>query len=221
MMPVTVTENRKSHHNTKVRNRIRKTAGQVFRAAGYENASIDTLMAAADLTRGAFYAHFRSKSELFASVIRDDHLLLSALRQRKGNDNKTLWAEMREIFSDYLSPDSLPLTYTSCTFASLSETAARGDIAMRNGFEKAFNAVLAEMVRGQKISITHPNMVAALSTAIGAVSTASACSDPKVQTIILNASHDVFRRLTSSARLEAEHTGSRHDVHDGHIRVLE
>lgn len=207
MMPATVKENRKSRHNAKVRNRIRKAAGQVFRTSGYENASIDSLMAAAELTRGAFYAHFRSKSELFASVVRNDHLLLSALQRREDCDGKTLWTEMRQIFSDYLSPDGLPLTYKSCTFASLSETVARGDAATRDGFGTAFNAVLAELVRGQKVSATHPNMVAALSIAIGAVSTSSACSNPKDQTAILNASHDVFRRLTSSARLEAEHTG--------------
>src|SRR5450631_3433152 len=43
-------------------------AGRLFRLRGYAGTNIDDVMLAAGLTRGAFYAHFKSKAELVASA---------------------------------------------------------------------------------------------------------------------------------------------------------
>ena len=55
-------------------------AGRLFRLRGYAGTNIDDIMLAAGLTRGAFYAHFKSKDELFAEVIGAGHGLLRRLR---------------------------------------------------------------------------------------------------------------------------------------------
>ena len=57
-------------------------AGRLFRLRGYAGTSIDDIMLAAGLTRGAFYAHFESKEDLFAEVIRAGDGLLRKLRAR-------------------------------------------------------------------------------------------------------------------------------------------
>ena len=55
-------------------------AARLFRLRGYAGTNIDDIMLAAGLTRGAFYAHFKSKDDLFAEVVRAGHGLLGRLR---------------------------------------------------------------------------------------------------------------------------------------------
>src|SRR5258708_14013552 len=55
-------------------------AARLFRLRGHAGTNIDDIMLAAGLARGAFYAHFASKDDLFAEVIPLGHGLLSRLR---------------------------------------------------------------------------------------------------------------------------------------------
>ncbi len=50
----------------KSRDRILKSAMALFKTRGFEDVSIDEIMGDAGLTRGAFYAHFKSKADLIA-----------------------------------------------------------------------------------------------------------------------------------------------------------
>ncbi|SDK51569.1 TetR/AcrR family transcriptional regulator [Billgrantia gudaonensis] len=59
-------EDRKPH----TRARILQAAARLFTRHGFDGTSIDTIMQQAGLTRGAFYAHFASKGELYAMALR-------------------------------------------------------------------------------------------------------------------------------------------------------
>ena len=52
-----------------VRQKIIRSAAQLFNLHGFAAVSIDQIMAGAGLTRGGFYAYFNSKSELYAEAI--------------------------------------------------------------------------------------------------------------------------------------------------------
>lgn len=56
-------------HKAKTRARILEAARVLFNRHGYDRVTIDQVMGEAALTRGAFYAHFSSKEELFADAI--------------------------------------------------------------------------------------------------------------------------------------------------------
>ena len=56
-------------HKKATRRRIIETAGQRFKQDGFDGSGVATLMADAGLTNGAFYAHFDSKEDLFATVV--------------------------------------------------------------------------------------------------------------------------------------------------------
>ena len=56
-------------HAVQTRARIVESARRLFNRHGFEQVTIDQIMAAAGLTRGAFYHHFRSKDELYASAV--------------------------------------------------------------------------------------------------------------------------------------------------------
>lgn len=55
--------------HTDTRSRILSAAAQVFADRGYSGASLDDVATAADLTKGAVYWHFSSKSDLFLSLL--------------------------------------------------------------------------------------------------------------------------------------------------------
>src|SRR5215216_3698214 len=95
-------------------------AGRLFRLRGYAGTSIDDIMLAAGLTRGAFYAHFESKEDLFAEVIRAGEGLL---RQLRATD-----ATIGGAIDAYLAKDDLSANALGCTLAALAGDVARAPL---------------------------------------------------------------------------------------------
>src|SRR5476649_2619765 len=109
-MPLSLT------HTARVRAELFQHAARLFRLRGYAGTGIDNIMLAAGLTRGAFYAHFRSKDELFAEVIRAGQGLLTDLRAPD--------AEVLATLAAYLDKDALQ----DCTLAALPGDVARASL---------------------------------------------------------------------------------------------
>ncbi len=57
-------------HKHKTREKILESSFRLFILKGFEGATIDTLMNNCGLTRGAFYAHFSSKAELYSEALK-------------------------------------------------------------------------------------------------------------------------------------------------------
>jgi AcrR family transcriptional regulator len=57
------------------------SASRVFAAVGYRAATLSQITADADVTQGALYFHFRSKQDIAAEVIRQQHQLSIAVGQ--------------------------------------------------------------------------------------------------------------------------------------------
>jgi AcrR family transcriptional regulator len=60
-----------AEHKRRTRARIIDSARRLFNRTGFEQVSIDRIMADAGLTRGGFYNHFASKDELYAAAVAD------------------------------------------------------------------------------------------------------------------------------------------------------
>ncbi len=58
-------------HRDRVRKKIVESARRLFNRHGFENVSVDSIMAQAGLTRGGFYSYFDSKSDLYADSLGD------------------------------------------------------------------------------------------------------------------------------------------------------
>jgi len=56
-------------HKQRTRERILRSAALLFASQGFERTSIEAVMAHSQLTRGAFYAHFRSKADLYREAM--------------------------------------------------------------------------------------------------------------------------------------------------------
>ena len=65
-------------HKQATRQRILEAAGRRFKQDGIDGAGVAAVMSDAELTNGAFYAHFASKEDLVANVLADQ---LRAQRQ--------------------------------------------------------------------------------------------------------------------------------------------
>jgi TetR/AcrR family transcriptional repressor of nem operon len=87
-------------HKQATRQRILEAAGRRFKQEGIDGAGVAAVMSDADLTNGAFYAHFASKEDLVANVLADQ---LRA--QRQSFDAQPPDQEGLEAFiRSYLSP---------------------------------------------------------------------------------------------------------------------
>lgn len=195
---------RKHRHNAEVRTRILSGASALFRDKGFAGVSIDAVMAEAGLTRGAFYAHFKTKDSLFTKVIRSENLLLRLLENRSGPTARDLAEQAIRITADYLRPGS-PIA-RGCTLATLARDASQQGSGARIAFEAGHDAVLAELAREQAIAPDDPRLVAALTQAIGSVTLAAACETDTARTAVLSAGLAAALPALETA-LNARHPG--------------
>lgn len=111
-----------------IRAEIVEHAARLFRLRGHAGTNIDDIMLAAGLTRGAFYAHFTSKDDLFAEIVRMGHGLLPKLRAAETLDS---------VLDDYLDREALTATAQGCALASLAGDVARSPLAARRLCQRA------------------------------------------------------------------------------------
>ena len=178
----------KPEDKEKIRQRILGSAAAAFRARGIEAVTLDDVMAGAGLTRGAFYAHFKSKAALLEKVLRHEHPIHRMLRARTGETGADLRDKMRDIFSGYLDPANLAEVHEGCTLAALTADAARAPDEHRVAYEAALMDIAGEMARGQDRSAD--DMLPAMVQAAGAVTAARACDSRAMQTRILTAARE-------------------------------
>jgi TetR/AcrR family transcriptional regulator, transcriptional repressor for nem operon len=109
-------------------------AGRLFRLRGHAGTNIDDIMLAAGLTRGAFYAHFTSKDDLFAEIVGSGQGLLTQLRA----------GEPAAVLKTYLDKAGLAATAQGCTLAALSGDVTRAPLAARLAYANVLYAAIAE-----------------------------------------------------------------------------
>ena len=107
-------------HKQATRQRILEAAGRRFKEDGIDGAGVAAVMSDADLTNGAFYAHFASKEDLVANVLADQ---LRA--QRQTFDAEPPDREELEVFiRSYLSPQHRDEYADGCPSAALLDEIA-------------------------------------------------------------------------------------------------
>ena len=118
-------EDRKS----RTRQRILESAAVLFTRQGFEGTSIDTVMEHAGLTRGAFYAHFESKSDLYAEALQcaglEHHARLKDACPRE------------RVFA-YLSDAHRKAETFNCPLACLISDVAQQDARVRDTYTRLF-----------------------------------------------------------------------------------
>jgi TetR/AcrR family transcriptional repressor of nem operon len=165
-------------HTARSRQAILDGAGRLFRARGYEATSIDDVTAAAGLTRGTFYAHFKSKEALLAEVLRANYGLIRMMRGRKARDPWGLRRETWRVLRDYLAPAHIAEVGPGCTLAALSGDAARAGPEARAAYSETLAALIQEFERSMpRPGPAGDRAALAVIISVGAVTLARACAD--------------------------------------------
>jgi TetR/AcrR family transcriptional repressor of nem operon len=176
-------------HSARVRAEIFQHAGRLFRLRGYAGTNIDDIMLAAGLTRGSFYAHFKSKDELFAEVIRAGSGLLGQLRAKD--------ADVAKVLDAYLDKDAAP----DCTLAALPGDTARANVAAQIAYANILHAAIGELAKGKTRKLD-PDATAATILAIGAVGLARASGDRRLSDWLLRCARRAARALLAPKKLK-------------------
>ncbi|AJE85305.1 MULTISPECIES: TetR/AcrR family transcriptional regulator [Streptomyces] len=89
-------------------------ARKLFARDGYTPTSLDAICEAAEVTKGAFYHHFKNKEQLFRAVYeREQHDLSSAIAQKYSHYNdpwEALFQGMREFLVGSMEPSTQRIT---------------------------------------------------------------------------------------------------------------
>ncbi|EJC84249.1 transcriptional regulator [Rhizobium leguminosarum bv. trifolii WSM2297] len=135
-----------AEHKKRTQAKVIAAAGQVFRKEGYGGAGIDALTKAAGVTNGAFYGHFRSKSEAFRIVV------LAGLEELRLGIS-TLKAEqpqgwLKKFVNYYLGYKRTCSLGESCALPSLSGDVMRADNETRSAYTEELQHLIAEIAAG-------------------------------------------------------------------------
>ena len=135
-------------HRAKVRASIIDSARKLFNRYGFENVSLQQIMAGAGLTSGGFYSYFKSKSDLYAEVLgcffTDPNW-------------KSCWEGVHvdlsstdvgpQVVRAYLSRQHYEDVENSCPMVALPTDVARSGVTAKRAFETVFKAMVSVLER--------------------------------------------------------------------------
>ena len=122
-------------HKEGTRARLVKATGALAKRQGFSGTGIDGLMAAAGLTSGAFYAHFRSKNELLEAIV-DNELQRSVALFAQQSPAKAM-----KVIEGYLSPAHVAHPESGCAVPALAP-----EIAAAAGIHPPALLIIGEVV---------------------------------------------------------------------------
>lgn len=126
--------------------RIVQAAGRGFRKQGFGGIGVDGLAKEAGVTHGAFYGHFRSKSEAFkAAVVAGLKQLSEGIVAQREKHGSGWLAQFVEFYLGYKRTCDLG---DACTVPVLSPEIERADIATRAAYETELLEVVKALAGG-------------------------------------------------------------------------
>lgn len=133
-------------HRDEVRTRIVRSAQRLFNAHGFEAVSIDQIMASAGLTRGGFYRHFGSKSDLYAEAMDCFFTNPECGNRWEGVQVDPAKGPVGpQIVRAYLSRQHFQDIEDSCPMVALPGDVARSGVAAKRAYENALQAMIAHL----------------------------------------------------------------------------
>lgn len=121
-------------HKERTRARIVDAARKLFNRYGFEQVSIDQIMAAADLTRGGFYYHFASKDELYAAAVTDFATTNPFRRGMQGRPLPPPKELARSLVNLYLSDEVFSDVDNHCPLYALPGDVARAGLSPQRAY---------------------------------------------------------------------------------------
>ncbi|MEQ1817750.1 MAG: TetR/AcrR family transcriptional regulator [Terricaulis sp.] len=131
-------------HKQNTRARIVECARILFNRHGYDNVTIEMVMADAKLTRGGFYNHFKNKEELFAAAVSSFLMGRGAQwRADQGIDpTRPTRQAARQMLAGYLSKEHLGDLDGQCPMIALPSDIARSSPEVQTAYQQLLAAMV-------------------------------------------------------------------------------
>ena len=182
-------------HKGRTRERVLAGARRLFSERGYAQVTIDEVMAHAGLTRGAFYAHFSSKEQLYAEAI-DHGIRTSTIAALAGGPRglKTL----QNIVDSYLSRGHVDGKMAPCPLAFFATDVGVRDRQVRRAYTTAFLSLVGAIgshASGPKIE---ERTLAIAVLMVGGVAVSAAVTDSALKDNILSGCRSAIMDLVAT-----------------------
>ena len=174
-------------HKDLTRQRIVEVASRQFREHGVAAVGIAGIMSAADLTNGAFYAHFDSKEDLVREVL--SHAGFRNKLSKAAENGTGLAGAIR----DYLSPNHRDNPGQGCPTSALVAEIARHPKATRDAFTGKVGDVVGLIAAGLDAASEaerRRKAVAIYALMVGTLQLARAVNDKRLSGEILQSGAD-------------------------------
>ena len=128
-----------------VRGQIVEAARKLFNRYGFDNVSIDQLMAEVGLTRGGFYAHFDSKEDVFAAATASFLNGRGAIwREEAGVEPTAGQVEMAQrMVGSYLSREHLDQVDDQCPLIAYATDVARAGSQVQESYRELLEGMVS------------------------------------------------------------------------------
>lgn len=183
-------------HKQNSREQILRGAMSLFSRKGFANVSIDELMAEAGMTRGAFYAHFKSKSVLYAEAVMFAAMNAEVVTQLNADDTELSW--FTRVVDSYLDISHVDLEVSPCPLAFLATDVANSDPNVRQAYTEVYKELvkLFDAHRPPRLAKSDPDINLAITALmIGGVAVSRALHDKTLVKKLLKACRAVAHRL--------------------------
>lgn len=129
---------------TASRNRITRHASRLMRQRGVAATSLSDAMAAAGMTTGGFYKHFKSKDELAKAAVADAFGEITAMLD-KAIAEKGPAAARQAYFETYISTGHVNHPEMGCPVASLGPDAGRQPEVLGEEFTRGIEELITRL----------------------------------------------------------------------------
>lgn len=170
-------------HRSNRKKQIIDSARKLFNRHGFENVSVQQIMAGAGLTHGGFYSYFKSKSDLYSEVLGCFFT---------DPDWKNCWEGVHvdlsstdvgaQVVRAYLSRQHYDDVENSCPMVALPTDVARSNVSARRAYETVFRAMVDVLQRSlrDKKQIRRKRAQAIAAMCIGGMIVARTMPDHKL-----------------------------------------
>lgn len=183
-------------HKEQSRTKILNAASRLFATRGFENVSIDEIMAAAGMTRGAFYAHFKTKAALYAESI--TCAAASNVRASAFLDGGGSLEKLRQLVKSYLSRDHIDGSSEPCPLSFLVTDIVNREPQGRGAYTHVYQqlaAHIAEHVPCGKKKEREQRAYGITALLIGGVALGRAVGDDKTVDLLLTSCLKMVEQL--------------------------
>jgi TetR/AcrR family transcriptional regulator, transcriptional repressor for nem operon len=197
-------------HRVEVKKKIIESARRLFNRHGFDNVSLQQIMAGAGLTHGGFYSYFPSKADLYAEVLGcffTDPNWKSCWEGVEVDLSSTDVGP--QVVRAYLSRQHFDDVENSCPMVALPSDVARSHKAAKRVFQTVFLAMVRALERSlpAKKDRRHVNGQALAALCVGGMVVARAMVDTERADDLREACMNVALELGGWQRPDSANSG--------------